>query len=89
MRDKTKVSCIFKVQNLSFLTPTLFARILGDSMYLSKYAQKWAIKDKICIFTIRETFVLSSICQNLYHMRNYIFKYWGNLNLRLNVAKSR
>ena len=37
--NKTKVSCIFKIQILSFMTLTLFARILGDSIYLSKYAR--------------------------------------------------
>ena len=40
MHDKTKVSYIFKIQILSFMSPTLFARILGDSIYLSKCAQK-------------------------------------------------
>ena len=40
MRHKTKVSCIFKIQILSFMTPSLFAHILGDSIYLSKYEQK-------------------------------------------------
>ena len=64
MHDKTKVSCIFEIQILSFMTLTLFARILGDSLYLSKYAQKGrGHKNKMCVFTIRETFVLSSICQ--------------------------
>ena len=40
MRDKTKVSYIFKIQILFFMTLTLFAHILGDSINLSKYAQK-------------------------------------------------
>ena len=46
-----KVSCIFKIHILSFMTLTLFARILGDSVYLSKYAQKGEESKKIqCVF---------------------------------------
>ena len=40
VRDYTKVSCNFKIQILSFMIQTLFAHILGDSIYLSKYALK-------------------------------------------------
>ena len=40
MCEKTKVSYIFKIQILSFMTPSLFGRNLGDSIYLSKYVQK-------------------------------------------------
>ena len=40
MHYKTKVSCIFKIQILSFMTQTLFAHILGDCIYHSKYVQK-------------------------------------------------
>ena len=40
MLDKKKVSCIFKIQILSFMTPTLLAHILGDCIFLPKYAQK-------------------------------------------------
>ena len=39
MLEKTKVSRMIKIQILSFMTQTLFARILGDSIYLSKYAR--------------------------------------------------
>ena len=45
---KTKVSCILKIQILSFMTTTLFTRILGDNIYLSKYAQKG--------YTVKNTF---------------------------------
>ena len=56
------MSCIYKIQILSFVTPTLIARILGDCIYLLKYAEKGR-NHKMCVFTIRETFVSSSICQ--------------------------
>ena len=39
MLDKTKVSHMIKIQILSFMTLTLSAHILGDSIYLSKYAR--------------------------------------------------
>ena len=35
MRYKTKVSCIFKIHILFFMTSTLFALVLGESIYLS------------------------------------------------------
>ena len=65
MRDQTKVSCIFKIQILSFITPTLFAHNLGDSIYIFQNVRKKGRghKNKMCIFTIQETFVLSSIRQ--------------------------
>ena len=47
MRDETKVSCNFKIQILSFMTPTPFARILEDSLYLSKWVG--VIKDQMCV----------------------------------------
>ena len=37
----SKVSYIFKIHILLFMTLTLFASILGDSVQLSKCAQKW------------------------------------------------
>ena len=66
MLDKTKVSCLVKTHILSFMTPSLFARFLRYTLYISfKLRKKGRGHNKIemCIFTIRETFVLSSICQ--------------------------
>ena len=57
------------------MTPTLFVRILGDSIYLSRYAQRRVevIKDKMCILSIQETFVSSSICQKCQNTQIKVF----------------
>ena len=48
MLYRTKVSCIFKKHFLSFMIPTLFARNLKESVYLSNTRKRvGAIKDKI------------------------------------------
>ena len=57
------------------MTPTLFGRILGDSIYLSKYAQRRVevIRDKMCILSIQETFDSSSICQKCQNTQIKVF----------------
>jgi hypothetical protein len=53
MLDKTKVSRMIKIQILSFMTLTLFACILGDSIYLSKYARDMLDRTKVsCLVKI-------------------------------------
>ena len=42
--DKTKVSCIFKIQILFFMTLSFFTHILGDTLYFLKYAQEGSFK---------------------------------------------
>ena len=65
MLDKTKVSCLVKTHFLSFITPPFFARFWEmRSLTPLKCAKRGgSMKDKMCVFTIWETFVLSSICQ--------------------------
>ena len=62
MLEKSKVSSIFKIQILSFMTPTLFAHILGIAD-ISQNKRVGVLKDEMCVLTIQETFVLSSICK--------------------------
>ena len=46
MPDKTNVSCNSRIQILSFMIPTLFAHILGDSIYKIHAKRVWAIRKK-------------------------------------------
>ena len=66
MLNKTKVSPIVKTHILSCMTPPLFARFLRDMLSISFKMRKKGRghkKNYMWVFTIRETFVLSSICQ--------------------------
>ena len=62
---KSNVSFLPKTHILLYMTLPLFARFLRDTLSISFKMRKkgrWN-KNKMCVFTIRETFVLSSICQ--------------------------
>ena len=65
MLDKTKVSCIVKTHILFFVPPPLFAHFKEiESVSLKKRVKMGGvIKDKRCVLTKQEMFVLSSICQ--------------------------
>ena len=63
MLDNTKVSRMVKTHIFYFMPPPLFAHF-KESVSLKKRAKRGGvIKDKMCILTKQETFVLSSICQ--------------------------
>ena len=77
MFDKTKVSRMIKIHILSFMVLTFFARILYMLSPKIRAERVRVIKDKICIFIIRETFVLSSICQKCQHTQIKAFLCFG------------
>ena len=63
MLDTKKNSHMVKTH--IFVPPPLFAHFKGDKERIpKKRAKRWkVIKDKMCVLTKQETFVISSICQ--------------------------